>query len=177
MGPSLYFPATVQLGCCKASLWPCGQVATTNTRKAAVFLYVKMSPCVTTKSCVFPCRHPHAPLRGPRNGRERTPKTPGQQHQRQAPGTSFPPPLKPDWLANPTSCLVWPWTSASLQTQRQSKVCVCNPYSHNHWVLRARSTPRNISPPPQGQSTQTGLRLPAFSSAQPAANGAEGRPK
>lgn len=40
--------------------------------------------------------------------------------------------LKPTMLAMSICCWVWPWTSAfSLQTQRQSKVCLWDPNSHS----------------------------------------------
>lgn len=51
VGPSLHFPATVPLECCKASVAPCTQVATTKIRKPADVLagYVKR-PCVVPQN-------------------------------------------------------------------------------------------------------------------------------
>lgn len=141
--PHLYFPATVQLESYKASFSPCRQVAKTTKIKTPTKVlagYVKHPQYPTTKSCVFSCRHQRASSRGRRDCREHTTTwaaVPGHSSSYLVP---FSPcllhsPFKPKMPAISFCCPTGPCTSAFLlQTQRQSKICLCKPYSHNYHV-------------------------------------------
>lgn len=141
--PHLYFPATVQLKSYKASFSPCRQVAKTTKIKTPTKVlagYVKHPKYPTTKSCVFSCRHQRASSRGRRDCREHTTTwaaVPGHSSSYLVP---FSPcllhsPFKSKMPAISFCCPTGPCTSAFLlQTQRQSKICLCKPYSHNYHV-------------------------------------------